>query len=91
MEAATVMRLAKIHGVGFRAIKVISDEAEFEIAGMEKFANRDGQFREGAFAAHVAVRPWMWGKVVRLARNSQLAVGRLHEVLCEELKAAVRG
>ena len=33
MEAATVLRLAREHGLGFRAIKAVSDEADFEEIG----------------------------------------------------------
>ncbi len=83
MEAAAVGRIARGHGLRFRAIKAISDEAGFELEGLEQFATADGQFREGAFAVHSALRPWTWGDVVRLARNS----GRAVEALTEALKA----
>jgi adenosylhomocysteine nucleosidase len=81
MEAATVARLAEAHGLAFAAIKAISDEAAFELQELGRFATADGQFREAAFAAHVAVRPAMWSKVIQLARNSKLAIAALtHEV-----------
>ena len=54
--------------------KVVSDEAGFELAELGRFATSDGQFREGAFAAYAAVRPWMWGKLIGLGRNSSRAV-----------------
>jgi len=77
MEAAAVARLARAHGLWFAAVKVISDEAGFELEGMGRFATADGQFREGAFAAYAAVRPWMWGKLIALGRNSSRAVAAL--------------
>lgn len=85
MEAATVARLAKKSGLNFRAIKVISDEADFEVKGLEKFVTADGQFRERAFALHAAMRPAMWGKVIALGRNSSKAVAALTICLRGEL------
>jgi len=85
MEAATVARLARAHGLGFRAIKAISDTTDFEIAWLAKFATAEGQFREGAFAMHAAMRPWMWGKVRRLAKSSAKALKALHEAVRAEI------
>jgi adenosylhomocysteine nucleosidase len=85
MEAATVARLARAHGLRFRAIKVISDTADFDMGGLSGFATEDGQFREGAFAFHAALRPWMWGKLMGLAKNSSKAVKALNEALRTEL------
>jgi len=83
MEAATVARLAQAHDIPFRAIKAISDEASFEMQELARFTTSDGQFRETAFAAHVAVRPPLWSKLFALAGNSKRAV----EALTEELES----
>ena len=85
MEAAAVARLARAHGIEFRAIKVISDEANFEVEGLSRFATSDGQFREGAFAMYAALRPRMWGRVITLGRNSSKAVGSLTAAIEAEL------
>jgi adenosylhomocysteine nucleosidase len=85
MEAAAVARFARERGLGFRAIKAISDEADFEVEGLSRFATEDGQFREGAFAVHAALRPAMWGKVIALGRNSSAALAALTETLRGEL------
>jgi len=85
MEAATVARLARAHGLKFRAIKVISDTADFDMGGLSGFATEDGQFREGAFALYAAVRPWMWGRLMGLAKNSRRAVTALNEAVRAEL------
>lgn len=85
MEAATVARLARAHGLKFSAIKVISDTAAFNMEGLSGFATEDGQFREGAFALHAAVRPWMWGRLMGLAKNSKRAVKALNEAVRAEL------
>jgi adenosylhomocysteine nucleosidase len=74
MEAATVARLAEGQGVGFQALKVISDDAEFEMDGLNRFGTPDGQFREAAFAAYAIVRPALWGKLGQLAGNSKRAL-----------------
>lgn len=83
MEAAAVAKLAQTHGLNFRAIKAISDQADFEVEGASRYATADGQFREGAFAIHAALRPQMWSKVIALGRNSGKAL--------ESLTAALRG
>jgi adenosylhomocysteine nucleosidase len=85
MEAASVARLAHAHGLGFHAIKAISDEAEFEVEGLARFSTAEGQFREAAFALHAALRPAMWSKVIALGRNSSKAVDALTEALRGEL------
>jgi adenosylhomocysteine nucleosidase len=81
MEAAAVGRIARERGLGFRAIKAVSDEADFELEGLARFATADGQFREGAFAFHAAMRPATWGRVIALGRNSGIAVRALTEEL----------
>jgi adenosylhomocysteine nucleosidase len=85
MEAATVARLARAHGLDFQAIKAISDEADFEVEGLAQFATAEGQFREAAFALHTAVRPQLWSKAVLLARNSSRALDALSSAINAEL------
>jgi adenosylhomocysteine nucleosidase len=85
MEAATVARVACDAGLAFRVVKAISDEANFEMEGMSRFATEDGQFREGAFALHAALRPAMWSKVIALGRNSGKALAALSDALRGEL------
>jgi adenosylhomocysteine nucleosidase len=86
MEAATVARIALGHGLSFQAIKVISDEADFEIDGLSKFATKDGQFREIAFGMYAAARPHLWKKLIALAGNSGKALVSLTDVLHGELE-----
>lgn len=82
MEARSVARGAEAHGIGFSAIKVISDEADFEMPGLDRFVRSHGQFGAGEFLMFAAVRPWLWGSVLRLARNSAKA----SRALCRELE-----
>jgi adenosylhomocysteine nucleosidase len=85
MEAATVARMAREHGLAFRAIKAISDEAEFEMEALTLFSTGDGQFREGAFAVCAAIRPWMWGSVIALGRSTSVALAALTKELRDTL------
>jgi adenosylhomocysteine nucleosidase len=85
MEAAAVGKIAAARGLRFHAIKAISDEADFEIEGLSRFATADGQFHEREFALYAALRPAMWGKVITLGRNSGVAI----RVLTEELRGTL--
>lgn len=85
MEAATVARIARAHDLYFQAIKAISDDANFELQELTRFATQDGQFREAAFAAHAAVRPHLWPKLRHLAGNSKRALQSLTTELESQL------
>jgi len=82
MEASAVARAAEARGVGFRAIKVISDEFNFELPTDGRFVDAEGRFHQGRFALHVLVRPWLWLPLVHLASNSAHAT----RALCSELR-----
>jgi adenosylhomocysteine nucleosidase len=73
MEAAAVAEGAQARGIEFAALKAISDPADFSMPETERFVASDGQFRTAKFALHVAVRPWLWGSTITLARNSAKA------------------
>ena len=81
MEAAAVARMAVARGLGFRAIKGVSDGYDFELSALAKFEGERGSFRTGAFAAYTAVRPWTWGKAIELGRGSAKALSGLEAAL----------
>ena len=83
MESAAVARAAELNAVPFKALKVISDEFDFDLPDAERFVDSDGRFREGRFAVYAAQRPWLWGRVIRLARNSARATQALCRCLSE--------
>ncbi|MEO6983304.1 MAG: phosphorylase [Edaphobacter sp.] len=85
MEAAMVARIALMRGLPFHAIKSISDDAAFELKELARFGTKDGQFRETAFAAHVAARPYLWTKLFHLAENSSRAIASLTSELKSQL------
>jgi adenosylhomocysteine nucleosidase len=76
MEAAAVARAAQSHNLPFLAVKAISDDAHFEIPEMNRFV-RQGRFETKLFLFHVALRPWLWLRVIRLARNTRIASDNL--------------
>jgi adenosylhomocysteine nucleosidase len=81
MESAAVARAAELNSVPFKALKVISDGFDFDFPATERFVDSEGRFHERRFALYAALRPWLWGKVIRLARNS----ARATKALCASL------
>jgi nucleoside phosphorylase len=73
MEAGAVAEGARARGVEFGVLKAISDVADFTLPAMDQFVASDGSFRSSRFAWHVALRPWLWGTTIALARNSSKA------------------
>jgi len=90
MEAAAVGRAAEARGVGFAAVKAISDESDFSFPTMERFITPAGEFKAGKFAGFVLVRPWFWAGAMRLARNSRRASLSLCEWLEGMIESAAR-
>jgi len=73
MEAAGVASAAQAHGLKFQAVKVISDELDFEMPLSESCITSGGGFLTGRFLAMAGLRPWLWPRVFRLARNTSRA------------------
>jgi adenosylhomocysteine nucleosidase len=85
MEAAAVARGAQTHGIEFKATKAISDEVSFEMPSLDYSVDSRGRFRTGRFAVFALLRPWLWGRVIHLARNSVKA----SQALCAELTKSI--
>jgi adenosylhomocysteine nucleosidase len=86
MEAAAVAQGAQVRGVEFAALKAISDAVDFSMPATERFIASNGQFHSVKFALHVAVRPWLWGRTIALARNSAGASGALCAAISQYLE-----
>ena len=84
MESAAVARAAQVHRLPFLAIKAISDELDFELPDMSRFIH-GGKFQTAPFLRYIALRPWLWLRVFRLARNTRIAT----ENLCAWLRESV--
>jgi adenosylhomocysteine nucleosidase len=83
MEAAAVGAAAHAHGIEFTVVKVISDDAQFEMSELARFIDAHGRFRTANFAVFAALRPWLWLRAAVLGSNSKMAARRL----CEHLKS----
>lgn len=81
MEAAAVARAAQIHNLQFVAVKAISDDMILDISELNRFII-GGRFATRSFIFYVIPRPWLWPKMIRLARNTRLA----SENLCAWLR-----
>ena len=77
MEAAAVARAAEAHGVRFLACKAISDTSDAHLPRLEPFIGEDGKFRVGKFVAYIAIRPWLWKGIRRLASDTMKAAQSL--------------
>ncbi len=91
MEAAAVAQGAQARGVEFAALKAISDAADFSLPAMDRFVGDDGSFHSVTFGLHVALRPWLWGTTIALARNSSKASHALCDALVNYLGRETRG
>jgi len=85
MEAAAVAQGAQARGVEFAALKAISDDANSDLPEFDRYVAGDGSFRAARFAGHVALRPWLWGTTIALARNSSKASTALCGALADYL------
>jgi adenosylhomocysteine nucleosidase len=89
MEAAEVAMAARAHGIRFGATKVISDGFDFEMPQIDGFIDAQGRFRSTRFAGFLALRPWLWGSAITLARNSSKAAKKLAAYLTSHRYNAV--
>jgi hypothetical protein len=66
-------------------LKVISDAADFNLPPLDRFVAADGSVQAVQFVCHVALRPWLWGATIALARNSAKASCALSDALASYL------
>ncbi len=81
MEAATVARLAQMENIPFRTLRVVSDEADETLPDLNRFIDARGGFREAAFAAYIALHPWLIPSAIHLGRQSAQASKKIAETL----------
>ena len=91
MEAAAVAAVAERAGIGFLAVKAISDEIDFAMPAVERFVNAAGKFRTARFITHVVLRPWLWPNLRKLAVNSTRAADALSSALDTLLREGTIG
>src|SRR5205823_8077584 len=90
MEAFAVADVARIYNVPFIAMKAISDEFDFDLPPLGRFITDRGDFCMAAFVAYAAIRPWIWPTVMRLNKNSQLAIKQLCNALEQTIEKYAR-
>lgn len=91
MEAAAVAKAAQAEGVGFRALKAISDELDFPVPPTEGFLDARGEFKTLRFAIYVGLRPWLWASALNFGRNCSLAAAALAKALAGVVREAEQG
>jgi len=91
MEAAAVARAAQAGGVGFRALKAISDELDFSLPPTEGFLSASGEFKTLRFALYLTLRPWLWASARSFGRNCSLAAEALAKALAGFIREAEQG
>jgi nucleoside phosphorylase len=92
METAGVLRAASEHGVPFFSIRSISDSPDeplpFSIA---ETLDKDGRLRPGRVVAMVLRDPRLLSRLIRLARNMDLAMRNLVAAVLAAVEAQVAG
>jgi len=77
MEAAAVAQVAQQRGVGFAAVKSVSEEAGFRLPPLQRFIGPKGRFHSGRFLFYVALRPQWWPALARMRKNTTIAATNL--------------
>lgn len=85
MEAGTLARIAVANGIGFRAIKAISDTLEEDLPDMNPYLTPWGKFATARFVAHVATRPRTWAALMQFGKQASLAANNLCAAIAQEL------
>jgi adenosylhomocysteine nucleosidase len=88
MEAAAIARSAEAHGIRFVACKAISDTSGSSLPSVSRFIDSEGRWSTFGFAAFLALRPWLWPSIWRLAADSKRAAHSLCKALTEICAAA---
>jgi len=86
MEAATVARLAAMHGITLLCIKGISDAAGAKLPDLNSFIDQRGHLRLVRFLLHISFRPQYWASLVHLGKNGARASESMRDLILEFMK-----
>jgi adenosylhomocysteine nucleosidase len=86
MEAATVARLAEMHGIPMLCIKGVSDAVGATVPDLNRFIDRTGQMQMARFLAYIAVRPRYWPSLLHLGKNSARAANAMRDLILKFMK-----
>ena len=81
MECAAIAAGARARGIPFVGIRVVLDVQGQGVPALGAIDEMTGEMRIGRAVAQLAVRPWLWPAVGRLARQTRIADERLRTVL----------
>jgi adenosylhomocysteine nucleosidase len=78
MESAAVAAAARARSIPFVGLRVVLDELDDDLGFIADVVDAaTGEPRVGRALAMVAPRPWLWRRVIRLARRRRMAERRL--------------
>jgi adenosylhomocysteine nucleosidase len=86
MEAATVARLAEMHGIPMLCVKGVSDAVGATLPDLNPFIDRTGQMRMARFLAYIAFRPRYWPSLLHLGKNSARAAEAMRDLILEFMR-----
>lgn len=86
MEAATVARLAEMHGIPLLCIKGVSDAAGAKLPDLNSFIDQRGHLTLVRFLLHIFFRPQYWASLVHLGKNSARASESMRDLILEFMK-----
>jgi nucleoside phosphorylase len=81
MEGAALAAEARARGIPFIAVRVVLDVQAQALPALDVLDEATGEIRTGRAAAAVALRPWVWPAVARLARQTRVAERSLRAVV----------
>src|SRR5439155_8939489 len=81
MESAAIAAEARARGIPFVGMRVVLDVLGQAVPALDAIDETTGEMRVGRAVARLAVRPWLWPSVGRLARQTRIADERLRTVL----------
>ena len=90
MEAATVARFARSHGIAFYCLKAVSDVAGEVLPDFSQYTDNHGQLRLPALLAHVAIRPQYWPGLARIAKNGKKGAVEMAAALSPLIRTLIR-
>jgi adenosylhomocysteine nucleosidase len=86
MEAATVARLAAMHGIPLLCIKGVSDAVGASLPDLNPFIDQRGQMRMVRFLGYIAARPRYWLSLLHLGKNSARAADAMRDLILKFMK-----
>ena len=81
MEGAALAAEARARGIPFMAVRVVLDVQAQAVPALDVLDEATGEIRMARAAAAVALRPWAWPAVARLARQTRVAERSLRAVV----------